>query len=268
MNHSPVIYQRPALRYHGAKWILAPWIISYFPPHRIYTEVFGGGAGVLLRKPRSYSEVYNDLDGEIVNVFRVMRDKGAALKRYLSLTPFSRDEFLLAYGRSKDPVKMAARTIMKSFMGFGSDSIHNKSGFRADAEKSGTTPARDWTNYVRAMDFFVDRIRGVIIENKDATKVLKQHDELDSLHYVDPPYLHETRRSSKRYRYEMNDEEHIRLAELLRSLKGKVIVSGYPSERYNELYKGWYMTSRNALADGARKRIEVLWMNFQPQRLL
>lgn len=261
-------YQRPILRYHGAKWLLAPWIISYFPPHRIYTEAYGGGAGVLLRKPRSYSEVYNDLDGEIVNVFHAMRDKGAALKRYLLLTPFSREEFFLAYGRSKDPVKRAANTIIKSFMGFGSDSINHKSGFRANANRSGTTPAHDWANYVHAVDFFVDRLRGVIIENKDAMEVMKQHDAQDTLHYVDPPYLHETRQSDKRYRHELDNKEHIRLAEFLKSLKGKVMLSGYPSEWYRRLYKGWQVAERKALADGARKRVEVLWMNFQPQRLL
>src|ERR1041385_943962 len=92
---------RPVVRYHGGKWNLAPWIISHFPPHRIYVEPFGGAASVLLQKPRSYAEIYNDLDQEVVNVFRILRDRKAAreLERLLRLTPFARDEFCHSYGR-------------------------------------------------------------------------------------------------------------------------------------------------------------------------
>ena len=70
--------RRAALRWHGGKWILAPWIIAHFPPHRVYTEAFGGGASVLLRKGRAKSEVYNDLDSEVVNLFRVLQDRASA----------------------------------------------------------------------------------------------------------------------------------------------------------------------------------------------
>src|SRR5580693_7247078 len=98
---------RPALRYHGGKWMLAPWIVSHFPEHRIYTESFGGAASVLLRKPKSYAEIYNDLDGEIVNVFKVMRDDGESLKAALTLTPFAREEFLGAYEDSPNALERA-----------------------------------------------------------------------------------------------------------------------------------------------------------------
>src|SRR5690606_6837914 len=96
---------RPIIRYHGGKWRIAPWIISHFPEHRVYVEPFGGGGSVLLRKPRSYAEVYNDLDGEIVNLFRVARDCGDELIRSVELTPFARDEFMLAYEETEDPIE-------------------------------------------------------------------------------------------------------------------------------------------------------------------
>jgi len=111
---------RPLVRYHGGKWKLAPWILSHFPQHRCYVEPFGGGASVLLRKPRSYAEVYNDLSGEIVNLFRVACDRGDELVRACELTPFARDEFIETWKPSPDPLEQARRTIARSFMGFGS----------------------------------------------------------------------------------------------------------------------------------------------------
>jgi len=115
---SDVAPTRPVLRYHGGKWRLASWIISHFPPHRVYVEPFGGAASVLLRKPRSYAEVYNDMDGEIVNVFRVLRDPARAreLERVLRLTPFAREEFELSYIRDEDPIEQARRTIVRAFI--------------------------------------------------------------------------------------------------------------------------------------------------------
>src|SRR3954471_8601570 len=99
---------RPVLRYHVGKWILAPWIISHFPSHRVYTEAFGGAASVLMRKPRSYGEVYNDLDGEIVNLFHVLRGPRAGeLIASLRLTPFARIEFEESYETAADPVEQA-----------------------------------------------------------------------------------------------------------------------------------------------------------------
>lgn len=135
--------KRPIVRYHGGKWKLAPWITSHFPAHRVYVEPFGGGGSVLIRKPRSYAEVYNDLDHEIVNVFRVARDRGAELQRALELTPFSRDDFILSYEPADDPLEQARRTIARSFMGFGSAAACGEiSGFRANSSRSGTTPVR------------------------------------------------------------------------------------------------------------------------------
>src|ERR1041385_959981 len=118
---------RPVLRYFGGKWMLAPWIIEHFPAHRTYVEPFGGGASVLMRKPRSFGEVYNDIDGEIVNVFRMIQREHRALQALLAATPFARDEFDLAYVPTDDPLEQARRTIVRSFMGFSAVSVSRKS---------------------------------------------------------------------------------------------------------------------------------------------
>lgn len=252
---------RPALRWHGGKWILAPWIIANFPKHKVYTECFGGAASVLLRKRRSYAEVYNDLDGEVVNLFRVLRDQGEALKEALRLTPFSRTEFVDSYESDPDPVEQARRTVVRSFMGFGSNSHNQATGFRANSNRSGTTPAHDWMNYPDALPALIERLRGVCIENRDAVKVMQHHDKPHTLHYVDPPYVFSTRDSGEDYRHELSDGQHEKLSKELHHLKGMVVLSGYRSEMYDEMYKDWHCVQRKAYADGARERVECLWLN-------
>lgn len=254
---------RPIMRYHGGKWKLAEWIIGHFPPHRVYVEPFGGAASVLLRKIRSYAEIYNDLDGEIVNVFRVARDRGEELRAKLMLTPFAREEFVLSYEPCACDMERARRTILRSFMGFGSNAVLGKSsGFRANSNRSGTTPARDWKNYAEVFDEIIFRLRGVVIENRPALDVMAAHDGPDTLHYVDPPYVMDTRTDSgKDYRHEMTDSDHVALAKFLGGLRGDVIVSGYACPLYDDLFRGWNRVERAAFADGARKRTEVLWMS-------
>lgn len=250
------------VRYHGSKFRIAPWIISYFPEHKVYVEPFGGGAGVLLKKDRSYAEVYNDLDGEMVNLFLVARDKGKKLKEYLKLTPFSREVYFKAYEQGGTDIERAAKTVIKSIMGFGGDSIRQKSGFRGNSNRSYTTPAHDWAHYPEALKEIIDRLRGVVIENMPAIDLIKKYDRPDALFYIDPPYLHSTRQSSKRYSFEMSDKDHEELSKVLHKVKGKVIVSGYDSKLYNNLYAGWHRMTKETLADGAKKRTEIIWKNF------
>lgn len=264
---------RPVLRWHGGKWMLAPWIIQHFPEHRIYVEPYGGAASVLLRKGRAYSEVYNDLDNEVVCLLRVLRDPARAeiLREQLRLTPYARVEFAAAYHPGACEIEIARCLVARSLMGFGSDG-HNTAvttGFRANAARSGTTPAHDWSHYPDAIPSFVERLRGVVIENKDAVAVMRQHDGPDTLHYVDPPYMPATRSQKSRrgkiryhaYRYEMTEEDHMRLLEALRELQGMVVLSGYPSALYNSVLRGWKRISRQTMADGARPRVERLWIN-------
>ena len=266
---------RPILRYHGGKWRSAARIIAHFPPHRIYTEPFGGAASVLLRKPRSYAEVYNDLDGEIVNLFRVLRSPTQAreLIRILKLTPFARAEFELSYITADDPIEQARRTVTRSFMGFASTVTGKWStGFRSNSNRSGTTPAHDWHNYPDALLAAVERLRGVVIENRPALDVMQAHDGPQTLHYIDPPYPYETRNkrwAGNAYRHEMTDDDHRELATALRGVEGMVVISGYSCALYDdELYPDWGRISFNTRADGAQKRTEVLWISPKCRRTL
>lgn len=256
---------RPVVRYHGGKWKLAPWIVSNLPPHRVYVEPFGGGASVLLRKPRSYAEVYNDLDGEIVNLFRMVRDKGELLAQACELTPFARSEFEGAYDPAGDPIEQARRTLVRAYMGFGSAGASGQStGFRANSNRSGTTPAHDWMNYPDHLRNNVQRLRGVVIENRNAITVMKTHDSDQTLHYVDPPYVHSTRNLRTRapaYKHELSDADHETLASALKELQGMVVVSGYRCDLYDHLFSGWQRIDQAAHADGAKDRIESLWLS-------
>lgn len=267
---------RPVLRWHGGKWKLAPWILSHFPPHRIYVEPFGGAASVLLRKPRAYAEVYNDLDDEVVTLFNVLRDEKLAqrLTSELELTPFARTEFLLAYQPTSDPVEQSKRLIIRSYMGFGSNAHSSQekgrrsTGFRSNTRRTGTTPAHDWRNYPGILPAVIERLRGVVVECRDAREVMTTHDGPETLHYIDPPYLPETRARGNRYdlawrmyRHELTPGQHAELLDFLRNLGGMVVLSGYPSALYDETLSDWLRVERPAFADGARERTEVLWIN-------
>jgi DNA adenine methylase len=263
--------KRPVLRYHGGKWMIAPWIIEFMPEHRVYTEPFGGAASVLMRKPRAQMvEVYNDLDREVVNVFRVLRDpdKAEELCRLLTLTPYARVEFEESYLPADNEIEQARRTIVRAFLGFGSDSASGAlSGFRANGNRQNTHPSRDFVNYPKAIESFTERLEGVVIECRDACEVIAQHDAPTTLHYCDPPYVHAVRsaavvRDGKGYRHEMTDDDHAALAETLRAAKGMAIVSGYANGLYDrELFHDWHRFERKALADGGLERTEVVWLN-------
>lgn len=260
---------RPALRWHGGKWLLAPWIIDHFGPHRVYVEPYGGAASVLLRKPRSYAEYYGDLDSQVVGLFHILRSSDAPrFLELLRLTPYARSEFELAYKTSEDPLEIARRLVVRSFMGFGSPGAMGAvTGFRATSNRSGTTPAHDWANLPDAMKAIVERMQGVVVESIDARTLMAREDRPDALHYVDPPYLPELRSGGNpycakhRYRHEMTADEHRELLTFLRGLRGMVVLSGYPSGLYEEMLGDWHRAERTALADGARKRTEVLWLN-------
>ncbi|MBG7380625.1 DNA adenine methylase, partial [Pseudomonas aeruginosa] len=180
--------RRPILRYHGGKWKLAPWIIQHLPPHHTYVEPFGGAASVLLRKARSYAEIYNDLDGDVVNLFRVARDHGEKLRQALTLTPFARDEFEASYVETTDPLERARRLVIRSLQGFGTAAASGeRTGFRSTSTRSGTGPALDWRNYPDTLTAITERLQGVVIENRDALALMEYHDRPNTLHYVDPP---------------------------------------------------------------------------------
>jgi DNA adenine methylase len=264
---------RPVLRWHGGKWKLAPWIISHFPRHLVYVEPFGGAASVLLRKQQAPTEVYNDLDTEVVNLFRVLRSADAkTLIGALRLTPFARAEFDLAFEVATDPVERARRLVVRSFFAGGSRGVLDvdraKAGFNGGSARSrGDKPQRshasDWSNYADALPAIIDRMMAVVIENRPAGDLMKQHDGTGTLFYVDPPYLGDVRsdRARNTYRHELTDTDHRGLLQFLEHLQGMVVLSGYPHALYDELLSDWRRVERTAMADGARPRIEVLWIN-------
>jgi len=261
---------RPVLRWHGGKWKLAPWIISHFPAHRVYVEPFGGAASVLLRKDRSYAEVYNDLDDDVVNLFGVLQSPEGSrrLHEQIEITPFARREFEQAYEPTVDHVERARRLIIRSFMGHGSNGHARATGFRSNSNRSGTTPAHDWVNYPDALALVIERFRGVVIENRKAMDLLPTHDGAETLFYVDPPYVASTRDRGADYRHEMNEAQHGALLQALWDVEGMVVLSGYPHSMYDSMLQGWQRVEVPALADGARERTEVLWINPQCAKAL
>ncbi len=269
---------RPVLRYHGGKFRLAPWVLDFLPQHDVYVEPYGGAASVLLQKDRAQCEVYNDLNDEIVNVFRVLRDPEQAerLAELVRLTPFARAELQAAYERSEDPVEQARRTVVRSFMGFGSGAAFSKhatgfrTGIRGGRHAGAATDLLTWPEAVPA---FVDRLRGVTIESRDALHLIRRSDRDRALFYVDPPYPLGTRGSAKgvrqKYAVEMTDDHHRELAAVLREVKGMVVLSGYPCDLYDlELFPDWERHGKDTHADGGRDRTEVLWLNPACSRAL
>lgn len=264
---------KPAMRYHGGKFRLAQWVLQFFPPHQIYTEAFGGAAGVLLQKPRSYAEVYNDMDGEIVNFFRVLRDpeQRARLIEAVKMTPYAREEFEAAWDHTDDPVERARRLAVRAQMGFGSAGATNgTTGFRIDTRREYATAQHLWLEYPENIAQAGARMSGVLIENRPAIEVLQQHDDPSALHFVDPPYVHGTRmlrhNGDNYYRHEMTDDDHAQLVDVLNGLHGAVVLCGYDNPLYANLLKGWVRhetTARIAASRGTGLRTECVWLNEQ-----
>lgn len=260
---------RPALRYHGGKFRLAPWVMQFFPPHGCYVEPFGGAAGVLLRKSRVYAEVYNDLDADIVNFFRVLRDPllRADLIEACRLTPYARDEFDGSYEPTDDPLERARRTCIRAAMGFGSaGATKGTTGFRTDTRRKYGTAQHNWADYPAAIAAIGERFAGVLIENRDALQVIEAHDGPDTLMFVDPPYVHDTRvmRSKGGYRHELDDAAHRQLIECLKAVDGMVVLCGYDSDVYTGALAGWERHTTEARISGGRGtslRTEVIWLN-------
>lgn len=262
--------QRPVLRWFGGKWRIAPKIIDLLPPHATYVEPYGGAASVLLRKSRADHEIYNDLDVEVVNLFRVLQDPARTerLRGLLSVTPFARAEFEKAYIPARDPVERARKLLIRSFMGVGSDSATRlgRSGFRRAvySEWRAGSPAKAWGGLAGILASVVERFRGVVIENRPALDVMSFFDGADTLHYVDPPYLssERTEPGRKNYRHELSDADHLDLLSFLQTLRGMVVLSGYPSSVYDRtLGPGWRRVQLAARADRAAIRTEVVWVN-------
>lgn len=267
--------KRPALRYHGSKFRLAPWIVSFFPDHTMYVEPCGGGGGVMLRKERSKLEIYNDVDSDVVNLFRVLRDPTTRnrLALALTLTPFSHEEYHDCFAPEEEPVERARRLVARSFFGFASHS-HNianvTNGFRTartEDNKRVKSYTAEWIGVPEALLAVAERFQSVTIEALDIFTLIPKYDGPDTLFYVDPPYVRETRDDrSKGYAHEFTEHDHRKLAFILHACKAKIVLSGYPGRLYNELFADWHCETKTTMANGQNGgslRTEALWLNFR-----
>ncbi len=257
----PAAISRPALRYYGGKWRLAPWILSFFPPHKQYIEPCGGAASVLLQKAPAPLETYNDLDGRVVNFFRVLREHPEELLQRIRLTPWARAEFEYSREISADPIEDARRFWVVCWQ-----SISKPGGsWRAqyDYQARPRSPAMDGIEITHLYQL-AERFKRVQIEHRDALDVIRLYGQgRDTLVYFDPPYVRATRTNQKYYRFDADDDFHVRAAELLRELPGFVVVSGYRSDLYARLYEahGWRRVDSASVATNGAKRRESVWLS-------
>jgi len=256
---------RPALRYYGGKWRIAPWIISHFPDHHAYVEPFGGAGSVLLRKDPSSSEILNDLDGNVVNFFRVLRERTEELKRAIEFTPFSREETHVSMEHSTDPLEAARRFFIRAWQTQHGAPHMGRNGWRFGRRGGNDrrSAVDDWNDTAR-LPAIAQRLKLVQIEHDDALKVIPRFDAEGTLFYVDPPYVLGTRADRWRrngYVHEMSDEDHRALAEVLNSAKGMVVLSGYPSDLYKNLYRDWKVSSITNHTSRSAPQTEYLWLS-------
>ncbi|MFO1458257.1 MAG: DNA adenine methylase [Verrucomicrobiota bacterium] len=260
----------PALRYYGGKFRCARKIAAHFPPHLCYVEPFGGACGVLLRKEPSDLEVYNDLNGRLVNFFRMVRDRPQQLIRLLKRTPYSREEFLGAYEQAADPMEDARRFFVTAWQSFGGASGTRRTGWKRMHRKWDNCRAHitaDWVNAIRNLALVRQRFERVQIEHDDALAVIARYDSPDALFYVDPPYPSETRNRrwcQRAYSHEMGALDHELLAAALMRVQGTVVLSSYPNEQYSRLFSGWHRVEFQAQTMNRTSATEVLWMNKAP----
>lgn len=250
------------LNYPGAKWGMAEEIVSLMPPHRSYLEPFFGSGAVLFNKPPSAIETVNDIDGDVVNFFTVLREHPEELARLIDLTPYARDVFDDAHhNRGTEPLDRAYRFAIRSKMGHGFKT-YEKTGFKIDRYSRERSYCVDcWNNLPKGIQIAAKRLKEVQIENRPALDIIRRFNFDNVLIYADPPYLLDTR-GGKQYRHEMTEQDHIDLLAALLQHKGPVILSGYPSELYDRELNGWSRITRKAYNQNADQRTEVLWCNF------
>lgn len=272
------IYKRPqrggkkiAFGWYGGKFSHLEWLLPLLPACHHYCEPFAGSAAVLLNRAPSPVETYNDIDGDVVNFFRVLRDKPEELARAIALTPFSREEFHLAiYGDTEDisDVELARRFYVRARQartGLAQTATLGRWANCKETSRSGMSGVVSrWLGGVEGLTDIAERLLRVQIENRPAVDVIRLYDGKDTLFYCDPPYLHETRGDAKAYSFEMSDEEHAGLALVLRSIQGKAAVSGYRSDQMDTWYANWRRFDAPIKTTHSVKqpRQECVWMNY------
>ncbi|KPL06548.1 DNA methyltransferase [candidate division BRC1 bacterium SM23_51] len=260
-----------AFGWYGGKFSHLNWLLPLLPPAHHYCEPFGGSAAVLLNREPSPVETFNDIDGELVNFFRVLRDQTDDLIRAIALTPFSRRELEIAVSGETDglsDLERARRFFVRARQvrtGLAQTASVGRWATCKNTSRSGMAGAVSrWLGSAEGLSDIAQRLLRVQIENRPALEVIEMYDGKNTLFYCDPPYPHESRGDSKAYGYEMTEQDHIELARVLRNVKAKVALSGYRCELSDGLYKTW----RRVLApvknchSVKKPRMEAVWMNY------
>jgi DNA adenine methylase len=255
---------RPALRYYGSKFALAPWIIQQFPPHEVYVEPFAGSLWVLIQKAPVKLETANDLDGRVVNFFEVLRAQPDALIHLLRLTPWAETEYRQSHHCSQDPLEEARRFFCHCWMSIQGGPYAGKSGFRfqKSVKSRYASPVSDLFKLDHLFTV-AERLNNVQWLQREALEVIALFAKTEEgLLYVDPPYVRATRSGARGYRHETSADLHQNLFEVLQTVKGFCVLSGYQNPFY-ELYEqaGWQRVDQPVLAQNGGKRIESLWLS-------
>ena len=254
------------LKYPGGKWRIAEWIISYFPTHKVYCEPFFGSGAVFFTKTADRIETINDVDGNVVNLFKVCREYPDELARMIELTPFSREEFIACEDLEvSDPIERARRTIIRYNQSFGT-SNSSKCSWKNSQKASSPSCHNLWNYLPRTIAETCARLKEAQIENIDALELIKRYDDSETLLYLDPPYP-QCLRKNNLYQWEMNDARHEELLQLILKSKSKVIISSYDNALYNEALSKWYTAEKSTLAQMGLPRTEKLYMNYMPPLL-
>lgn len=262
-----------AFGWYGGKFSHLNWLLPHLPTDvGAYCEPYGGSAAVLLNREPVSIETYNDLDGEVVNFFRVLRSRGEELVAQIDLTPYSREEYSVAclpLDDIDDEVERARRFYIRARMTrTGMAQAASLGRWSQDAKTSRRGMAgvvSRWQGGGEMLPRIVDRLRCVQIENRPALDVIRMYDGPDTLHYVDPPYVPDSRTDTSVYRFEMSEDEHVVLADALMGVKGKVALSGYRCEMMDALFKDWRRVDgpdKQIPSSRARIQSESLWMNW------
>lgn len=243
---------------------MAEWIISHMPPHTTYLEPFFGSGAVFFNKPATALETINDLDGDVVNLFRVIREKPEQLADEVYWTPYSREEYKSTYQEAEglDDLERARRFMVRCWMARGGKTS-DRTGWKhnIDASNSPNSPMpQQWRRVPERILQVADRLRDAQIEQQPAVQLIERYKRPDVLIYADPPYILSTR-SKRLYRNEMKDDDHEELLEALDAHPGPVLLSGYDHPLYNNRLPHWHREERQALAEAGRVRTEVLWIN-------
>lgn len=263
--------RRIVFGWYGGKFNHLDWLLPLLPKCHHYCEPFGGSAAVLLNREPSPVETYNDLDGDVVNFFRVLRDKRDELITAIALTPFAREEFYWAIYSDNEllsEVERARRFFVRARQARTGLAQTATLGRWANCKKTSRAGMSGvvsrWLGSVEALPDIALRLLRVQIENRSALEVIKLYDDPDTLFYCDPPYLHDTRGDCKAYGFEMDELEHRQLALVLGKCQGKAAVSGYRCEVMDKLYEGWrrYDAPPKQCHSIKKVRQEALWVTY------